>query len=250
MSPSVPGTSCQAVLRRHVTAYLNPGQAQSSGIVAACSPALGGSETGLGPDGYNRRQWPCPSGDICPANTLSLVGRLAALSRQENPVFVAPRCCRRVVLFGLLVVLALVALSVGLRMGRAAERPKLLPKKTLAYVRIADSRELVESFMKTSVGRLSQDEKIKPLIMHLYGSVTQAFAQVQDQIGVSLGEILSIPQGEVCGAIIGRERGRTGVRGLGRRRRKDADRAQTAGTRRAGSGPQRWHTNAPKRWTA
>ena len=33
------------------------------------------------------------------------------------------------------------------------------------------------------------------------------FAQIQDEVGVSLGEILSIPQGEVCGAIIGRDDG-------------------------------------------
>ena len=95
-----------------------------------------------------------------------------------------------------------------------AERPsapKLLPKKTVAYVRIADSRELADGFMKTSVGRLSQDEKIRPLIMHLFGSATQAFARVQDEIGVSLGEILSIPQGEVCAAVVGREQGQPAI---------------------------------------
>ena len=81
----------------------------------------------------------------------------------------------------------------------------------MAYVRIADSRELADGFMKTSVGRLSQDDKIRPLIMHLFGSATQAFAQVQDEIGVSLGEILSIPQGEVCAAVIGREQGQPAI---------------------------------------
>jgi hypothetical protein len=91
-----------------------------------------------------------------------------------------------------------------------AERPsapKLLPKSTLGYVRVADSRELVKAFQETSMGRLGQDDQIRPLVMHLYGSVTQAFARVQEQIGVSLGEILNIPQGEVCVAFVGRERG-------------------------------------------
>ena len=41
----------------------------------------------------------------------------------------------------------------------------------------------------------------------MFGSATQAFARVQDEIGVSLGEILSIPQGEVCAAVVGREQG-------------------------------------------
>ncbi len=95
-----------------------------------------------------------------------------------------------------------------------AERPaapQLLPKKTLAYVRVADSRQLVDQFMTTSMGRLLQDEKIKPLVLHLYGSATQAFAEIQDVVGVSLSDILSIPQGEVWGAVIGRDEGRPAV---------------------------------------
>jgi hypothetical protein len=124
---------------------------------------------------------------------------------RRSYVFVAFGCRRVVVASSL--VLSLVAMFTASAGAQRPSAPKLLPKKTLAYVRIADSRELAESFMKTSVGRLSQDEKIKPLIMHLYGSVTQAFAQIQEQVGVSLGEILSIPQGEVCGAIVGREQG-------------------------------------------
>ena len=120
-------------------------------------------------------------------------------------MFVAPRLRRRIILSSL--VLFLAAASTAQVWAERPSAPKLLPKKTLAYVRIADSRELSESFMKTSVGRLSQDEKIKPLVMHLYGSVAQAFSQIQDKIGVSLGEILSIPQGEMCGAVVGREKG-------------------------------------------
>ncbi len=65
--------------------------------------------------------------------------------------------------------------------------------------------------MNTSMGRLGQDEKIKPLIMQLYGSAAQAFSQIQDQLGVSLGEILAIPQGEMCAAIVGREEGMPAV---------------------------------------
>ena len=95
-----------------------------------------------------------------------------------------------------------------------AERPsapKLLPKKTLAYIRVADSRELVDSFMQTSMGRLGRDEKIKPLVTQLYGSAAQAFAQIQDQLGVSLDEILAIPQGEICVAVVGREAGEPAI---------------------------------------
>ncbi len=104
--------------------------------------------------------------------------------------------------------LALLALPVQ------AERPaapKLLPKTTLAYLRVADSRELVDSFMQTSMGRLGRDEKIRPLVTQLYGSAAQAFTQVQEQIGLSLDEILAIPQGEICVALVGNEAGEPAV---------------------------------------
>ncbi len=121
----------------------------------------------------------------------------------------APRACRFMA-FTSLIPLVLATSVVPAHAARPSA-PKLLPKKTVAYVRIADSRELADGFMKTSVGRLSQDEKIRPLIMHLFGSATQAFARVQDEIGVSLGEILSIPQGEVCAAVVGREQGQPAI---------------------------------------
>ena len=101
-----------------------------------------------------------------------------------------------------------------------AERPsapKLLPKTTLAYVRVADSQELIDAFMQTSLGRLGRDEKIRPLVMQLYGSAAQSFSRIQKQIGLSqldddgtelvTDELLNIPQGEICVAIVGREKG-------------------------------------------
>ena len=41
----------------------------------------------------------------------------------------------------------------------------------------------------------------------LYGSAAQAFTQVQEELGLSLDELLGIPQGEVCLALVGREEG-------------------------------------------
>ncbi|MFO7907265.1 MAG: hypothetical protein ACQESR_21365 [Planctomycetota bacterium] len=86
--------------------------------------------------------------------------------------------------------------------------PKLLPKMTLAYVRVADSGELVDAFMQTSMGRLGRDNQIRPLVTQLYGSAAQAFSESQEQLGVSLDELLSIPRGGVCAALVGREQGK------------------------------------------
>lgn len=92
-----------------------------------------------------------------------------------------------------------------------AERPsgsQLLPKETLVYLRIRDAQELVKSFNETSIGQISQEEKIRPLITDLYGSAAKAFAQVEEEVGASLDEILAIPQGEIVFAVVGPRTGR------------------------------------------
>ena len=90
----------------------------------------------------------------------------------------------------------------------SAERPsaaKLLPASTVAYFRIADAPDLVEKFRQTAIGRLAQDEKVRPLIAQLYGSAAEAFVQVEQQIGLSLDELLRIPQGEAAVALVAPE---------------------------------------------
>jgi hypothetical protein len=89
-----------------------------------------------------------------------------------------------------------------------AERPsaaKLLPASTVGYFRIANVPDLVEKFGKTSIGRLSQDAQVRPLLSQLYGSAAEAFSQVEEQIGVSLDDLLKIPQGEAAVALVAPE---------------------------------------------
>lgn len=85
-----------------------------------------------------------------------------------------------------------------------AERPsaaKLLPEGTLTLVRVADSRELVKRFNETAMGRIGQDEQIRPLVGQLFGTLTQAFAEIEDEVGLPLEKILELPQGEMCFAV-------------------------------------------------
>ncbi len=153
----------------------------------------------------------CSNLPPCGANTRCsfVLNRLDPLAEGVFPVFSSPPLRRTVV--AVLVVISCLVASADRVCAERPSAPKLLPKKTLAYVRVADSRDLVERFKQTSMGRLGQDEKIKPLVMQLYGSAVQAFEQVQDQLGVTLDEVLSIPQGEVCVALVGREDGEPAV---------------------------------------
>ncbi len=86
-----------------------------------------------------------------------------------------------------------------------AERPvgpKLLPEGTLAYVRITDTQDMVAKFKETAAGRMFQDENVAPLVRQLYGSVEEQWKQIEDRVGLPLGDLLKIPQGEVCLAVV------------------------------------------------
>ena len=91
-----------------------------------------------------------------------------------------------------------------------AERPvapELLPKDTLAYLRIRDTQALVSSFNETALGQISREEKIRPLIADLYGSAAEAFTEVEDEVGVSLDKMLALPQGEIVLALVAQRTG-------------------------------------------
>jgi len=114
----------------------------------------------------------------------------------------------------LLSLVALSTLTIGLASPALAARPsaaKLLPEDTVVLLSIADVPELAERFMNTSMGRMSQDAQLKPLVKHLYGSLAELVTGFQDQIGLSLPELLAIPQGELALAAVAPENGRPEV---------------------------------------
>jgi len=85
--------------------------------------------------------------------------------------------------------------------------PHLLPISTVAVVSVTDAPEMAEKFMNTSLGRMSQDPQLKPLLEHLYGAVVEATAALKDQVGLTLPELLAIPQGELTVALVAPEEG-------------------------------------------
>jgi hypothetical protein len=102
-----------------------------------------------------------------------------------------------------LLVFGLVLLGTG--RPAVAERPtapNLLPDKTLAYFRVTDAQLLVERFRETAMGRIVQDEQVRPLVSQLYASAQNAFQQIEERVGLPLDQLLRIPQGEICVAFV------------------------------------------------
>jgi len=100
---------------------------------------------------------------------------------------------------------ALISLLAAATQNALAERPpasRLLPENTLAVVTVVNAPDVAQRFMNTAIGKMSQDPQLKPLIGQLYGSLSEVVAELKDRIGLTLPEILAIPQGEVTIALV------------------------------------------------
>lgn len=104
--------------------------------------------------------------------------------------------------------LSTICLSTGRLRAERPTAPRLLPADTVAYVRIVNVPELVERFGDTAMGRITSDEQVKPFVGDLYRSAAEAFARIEDRVGLPLDQLLAIPQGEVCIAIVAPEKQR------------------------------------------
>lgn len=86
----------------------------------------------------------------------------------------------------------------------AQRRPaaELLPEETYVYIRAADIREFMAKSEDTAMARMMADPEIAPLMQNLYGMAADEFEQLRDRVGLSLDEVLQIPQGEICFALV------------------------------------------------
>jgi hypothetical protein len=79
---------------------------------------------------------------------------------------------------------------------------RLFPEKTLAYLRVSDFQQLRDDFARSSLGKMSQDPQLKPIVDEFYASLIQETATFFGQTGLDLDELLSIPTGEVAVALL------------------------------------------------
>jgi hypothetical protein len=91
-----------------------------------------------------------------------------------------------------------------------AQRPDvtyLLPENTVAFVRIDDTQQLLKRVSSMATFRMLRDPEIEPFVKSLYDSATEAVADMQDDLGLTLEQLQSIPLGEVCFALVAPEKG-------------------------------------------
>lgn len=76
--------------------------------------------------------------------------------------------------------------------------PRLLPERTIAYLRLENADEFRQGLASSATGKMLADPKLKPLVGELYGAAQEIFEQLASQLGLSLDEVLSIPEGQVA----------------------------------------------------
>ena len=86
--------------------------------------------------------------------------------------------------------------------GRAADPEKTLPDSTLFFFKVKNVGELRDSFKQTSFGQLLADPAMKPLEDDFATKLEDAGKVVKAKLGVTLKELLSLPQGAATIAIV------------------------------------------------
>jgi len=97
----------------------------------------------------------------------------------------------------------LAGISLMAAQGRAAVAPEnSLPGSTVFFVKIDDSAGFRDAFGRTSFGQLLADPAMKDMKDDFKEKLADASKKLKDKVGVTLDELLTLPQGAVSLAII------------------------------------------------
>ena len=76
--------------------------------------------------------------------------------------------------------------------------PQMFPYNTVVYLRVDDLPEMKTDFARTALGAIRNDETVAPLVNRLYSELLSAFPQIEEELGVTLEDLLKLPTGEVA----------------------------------------------------
>jgi hypothetical protein len=87
--------------------------------------------------------------------------------------------------------------------GKDAGGAKLLPKNTLVFFSVPSVPDSKEQFDKSG-GAMLRDPELKPFLDEVHAKIDELSDKLQEEIGVSINELLAIPQGELTFALMER----------------------------------------------
>jgi hypothetical protein len=102
--------------------------------------------------------------------------------------------------------LGLAAWSLLAAQGRAATPPeKIVPDSTVLFLKINNTAAFRESFRQTELGQLWADPALKGLKDDLADRIDEATKSLKDKLGVSIRDLLELPQGTAAIAVVKRD---------------------------------------------
>lgn len=102
----------------------------------------------------------------------------------------------------------LVGLLLAPAPGRAAgPSEKALPATTVVYLKVDKASTLRKEFVSSQLGRMIADAAMEPLKADLLGKLEESSNKLKEVAGVSIGELLKLPQGTISVAMIGGQAG-------------------------------------------
>src|SRR5689334_4831912 len=116
----------------------------------------------------------------------------------------AKRAILRLALVGWLGLSGLSGLTANLAQA-AAPPEKVLPDSTVFLLKVADVKALRESFQQSQYGQLWNDPAMKDFRDDLAAKLKETSNNLKDKIGVTLAELLDIPQGGLSIAAVAQD---------------------------------------------
>lgn len=95
------------------------------------------------------------------------------------------------------------------------ERPtamKLFPYETIAFIRVANCREVYQSFQETAGGKMFSDPELAPFLADTWAFAGEQFNEnLSEESGVTWDDLSRLPKGEVAVGLVNREGTSPGV---------------------------------------
>lgn len=88
---------------------------------------------------------------------------------------------------------------------------QIMSDQTVAFIRVADTQDYVKKLDQTAIGRAANDPQMKPFVNGIWQTIKQSIADAEERSGITLEELLSIPQGELAISVVAMQEGVPGV---------------------------------------
>jgi hypothetical protein len=98
--------------------------------------------------------------------------------------------------------LAVLALGRAAFADEAVSSERRLPKNVLAYVSLRNITDFKAQWARSLFGQLERDEALVEFRAEIEKQFAESSRQLEDQLGLSLAELLSIPHGEISAAAV------------------------------------------------